>query len=308
MKKVLILGTTCLDQVALVERLPQSDEEFEPLEQFERIGGEGYRMVNVFHYFNMPYTLISPVGEGVYAESVLKAFKELGLKDPFRVNDLNGCTYTMIDKKGNSRKMAVQGAELDFESYPFEEINVDEYACLLCNYETLLYTFGAVYELLLQFKEHLYLYVDTPDFFADEELLQAICALKPVLIFTDAHAFNSQENMQEWFNTLQKMTQMPVHYVSSEGICRVYYEDEEFSFGHHLKSMKDNSGLGELYLAAYALARNSGVRMMQACLFASELAKDYLQTYEVLLNEENAQTYKEQLASAIMHIEGEMDV
>ena len=291
-----------MDQVALVPRLPQSDEEMEVLEQFERISGDGYNFANTFSCFHMPFTLISPLGTGVYADKVVQNAKHLSFTP--LTGEVNGCTYTMIDPYGQARKMEVPGGEYDFELYPFEEINVDDYSYLIVSYSTLLTTMSALYPILLEFDGRIALQIDTPDFFYDEELLQEILALHPILQIRPQALFSKEEMEQidERLLTLTKQTKQPILKVLEDGRCQAITEEETLSYGEVVLHRKDISGYEEVHFASYILAKNAGMKEENALLFAQDIAKEVLLTYDTSLDLKESARYQDLLAKAIMDL------
>lgn len=127
MKKALMIGSTVADIMIYVDHLPSVEEDVEPTGQTMSIGGCCFNVSNMLSFFQVPYTLFSPVGSGIYGAFILEELKKRGIEPALTRSDANGCCYCIVDKNGNRSFLAVHGAEYLFEKEWFDALDVSEY-------------------------------------------------------------------------------------------------------------------------------------------------------------------------------------
>ena len=133
-KKILVIGSTCVDIIIQIDHLPRTEEDIHPTGQSLSLGGCAYNVANMIRLFNAPLTFISPVGTGFYGEYVEKALKKRGFEVFVHVPDReNGCCYCLVEKGGERTFMSCHGAEYTFDKKcmePFENTDFDMvYVC-----------------------------------------------------------------------------------------------------------------------------------------------------------------------------------
>ena len=128
MKKVLMIGSTVADISIRVDHLPSLEEDVNPFGQSISLGGCCFNVSNMLALYNVPYTLFSPVGTGLYGSFIKQSLRERGM-EPFLLSDEeNGCCYCIVDKDGNRTFLAVHGAEYRFKPEWFERIDATDYS------------------------------------------------------------------------------------------------------------------------------------------------------------------------------------
>ena len=75
-KKIMIIGSTCVDIIINIDHLPKTEENIHPSSQSLALGGCAYNVASMIKQFGVPVTLISPVGTGFYGEFVAKELAE----------------------------------------------------------------------------------------------------------------------------------------------------------------------------------------------------------------------------------------
>lgn len=124
MKPALIIGSTCVDIIIPVGRLPKTEENLHPQSQSMMLGGCAYNVAHIMRLFQAPHTLITPIGSGIYGDYVASQFARLRIPASIRVPDLeNGCCYCLVEAGGERTFLSIHGAEYTFQkawmdSYP----------------------------------------------------------------------------------------------------------------------------------------------------------------------------------------------
>ena len=127
MKKALMIGSTVADIMIYVDHLPSVEEDVEPTGQTMSIGGCCFNVSNMLSFFQVPYTLFSPVGSGIYGTFLLEELKKRGIEPTLTSSAANGCCYCIVDKNGNRSFLALHGAEYLFEKEWFDALDMSEY-------------------------------------------------------------------------------------------------------------------------------------------------------------------------------------
>ena len=127
MRKALMIGSTVADILIRVDHLPSLEEDVNPLGQTISLGGCCYNVSHMLELTHVPYTLFSPVGNGIYGTFVRNALAGQGIEPLLSSNEDNGCCYCIVDKDGNRTFLAVHGAEYRFEPEWFDAIDSDAY-------------------------------------------------------------------------------------------------------------------------------------------------------------------------------------
>ena len=124
MKKVLVIGSTVVDViVALEDHLPRTGEDVHVRRQHMSLGGCAYNVSDSIRHFQVPYTLFSPVGTGIYGHFVREELKKRGIVSPIPTPDReNGCCYCFVESSGERTFISYHGAEYLFQKEWFEAL------------------------------------------------------------------------------------------------------------------------------------------------------------------------------------------
>jgi sugar/nucleoside kinase (ribokinase family) len=136
MRKALMIGSTVADILIRVDHLPSLEEDVNPLGQTISLGGCCYNVSHMLELNNVPYTLFSPVGTGLYGTFVCSKLKEQGIEPVLLSNEENGCCYCIVDRQGSRTFLAVHGTEYRFRKEWFDRLDTREYTdAYICGLE-----------------------------------------------------------------------------------------------------------------------------------------------------------------------------
>ena len=122
-----MIGSTVADILIHVDHLPSLEEDVEPTGQTMSLGGCCFNVSNMLSFFEVPYTLFSPVGGGIYGTFIREELLRRGMRPVLETDEANGCCYCIIDKDGNRTFLALHGAEYLFRKEWFDSLNMEEY-------------------------------------------------------------------------------------------------------------------------------------------------------------------------------------
>jgi sugar/nucleoside kinase (ribokinase family) len=113
-KQTLVIGSTVVDILITVPRLPRRGEDINITSSLCRIGGCAYNVYKTLRLFQSPAMLCSPVGSGIWGRMVRDWLSAEGI-DPFvNLEAENGCCYCLIEGDGERSFLSHHGAEYLF--------------------------------------------------------------------------------------------------------------------------------------------------------------------------------------------------
>lgn len=134
-RKLLMIGSSCVDVIIPVGRLPKTGDDLQPPHQTFTIGGTGWNACRAAILSGVKPTFLSPVGTGMYAQRVEAAFRDYGLEVMARTERENGCCYCLVEADGERTFMCIRGGEYEFRREWLDALP-DGYAlCYTCGME-----------------------------------------------------------------------------------------------------------------------------------------------------------------------------
>ncbi len=134
-RELLMIGSTCVDCVIPVGRLPKTGDDLQPAYQTFAIGGTGWNACRAAILAGTKPTFLSPVGVGMYAEQVEAAFAEYGVEIMARTERENGCCYCLVEDDGERTFMCIRGGEYEFRKEWLDALPGDYSLCYTCGME-----------------------------------------------------------------------------------------------------------------------------------------------------------------------------
>lgn len=137
MKKCLVIGATMLDIILEVNSLPQKGKDIYAKNQSIAIGGCAYNVANIMKILDIPYTLFSPIGTGIYSNIIQSQLNTIGLQSLLTIdNSDNGYCLCLVEKDGERTFITIPGIESSFQENWFNQIFADDYSSVyVCGYE-----------------------------------------------------------------------------------------------------------------------------------------------------------------------------
>lgn len=123
-RKALIIGSTAVDVIIEIDKLPKTGEDVNTKSQTLKVGGCAYNVASMLSYLSKDFDLISPVGTGYYGDFINKTLALNGFSTPLaRVDEENGCCYCFVENNGERSFVCHRGAEYTFRDKFFEGVN-----------------------------------------------------------------------------------------------------------------------------------------------------------------------------------------
>ncbi len=127
-KKVFILGSAFVDVVIRVPQMPHSGGDLEGECRTTSVGGCSYNVADVLAKLGLPFEALMPVGEGMIADIVTKAFKERGY--PIRRysgHGDNGWCLSLVEPHGERTFVSMFGIERRMSPEWFDSVPIEDF-------------------------------------------------------------------------------------------------------------------------------------------------------------------------------------
>jgi len=292
MKKVLIIGNTCVDVIINIDHLPKTAEDLQPTSQSFALGGCPFNTANIVRQSGVPFLFITPVGTGMYGDYVRAGLTKKGF--PIHVTSPleNGCCYCLVESSGERTFLSYHGVEYTFQKEwmePFDMTEIDMiYVCgLEIEEET-----G---ENILSFLEE---HLGPEIFFApgprllhiDPEKRRRLFALHPVIHINEQEAFelsgthelaNAACLIQEQTNNTVLIT------LGDKGSCCLIKDAAELIYAAPVSAkVVDTIGAGDSHIGQILASRAKGRSWKEALLDANRVSSHVVSVKGASLTDE----------------------
>lgn len=117
MKRLLIIGSTCVDVILRLDHLPTTGEDMHPVQRFA-MGGCAFNVAQVPKAYDVDLRFVTPIGDhGVFSDFVRAHLSNAGFQGPITVPDSeNGCCYCLVERSGERTFLSVHGVEYSFHA------------------------------------------------------------------------------------------------------------------------------------------------------------------------------------------------
>ncbi len=130
-----MIGSTCVDVILPVDKLPERGDDLQTYSQTFAIGGTGWNACRAAMLTGASPTFLSPVGTGAYAEMVEAAFADYGVAVMARSAAPNGCCYCFIEPDGERSFLCVRGGEYEIRRESLDALPGQYSLCYACGME-----------------------------------------------------------------------------------------------------------------------------------------------------------------------------
>lgn len=302
MKKTLFFGSTVVDVVIYVNELPSSGEDCNVLSQKMQIGGCAFNASEISRFLSVPYTLLSPVGAGVFGKFIEEEFAKRNIPVFKKLeSENNGCCYNIVERDGERTFLAVHGAEYVFDSSWMENIKTDEYdTAYVCGLELEEETGKNIVEWLEEnFHGQLFFAVSSRIRHVKSDILRRMLLLKPVLHLNDMEAkmLSGCAEIEDAAKWIYERTQNTVIVTCNKDGCYIYGKEiaQESGRGDEpcglmINAYKtiaiDTIGAGDAHIGSLIAFRKKGLSWVEAVDKANHISSEVVGVEGATLSEE----------------------
>lgn len=280
MKNILLIAPTFVELVSKVKVLPKGNEDVSIDSTTMHISGSGYHMRSIFQDLDFPLQCISPIGEGVYADAIVEAYAKRNIHDLYKIDGINGCQYTLIDRNNASSTFVMPGAEYEYDRNFMEDIWIDDIDSVIVYGEMLCGDVDSVADLIETLEDIQKPIIFVPNGKSEEignEVMDSMLSFHPLLCVTDTEAYYMSDEysgeLRDTTNRLFEKNQNSTFVIQQgEGIYVKEKNDEYFV------PCKDNIVL-DTFIALFSIGRLCRIDMRNTIMFACSYAND--STYKI---------------------------
>lgn len=272
--RVLVIGSTVVDVILNVDRMPLIGEDENINQHSLSIGGCAYNVFHTLKYLKIDCDLFSPIGKGIYGDYIKRYFNEKHIPVFIESNQDNGCCYCIVDKTGERTFLAMHGAEYIFQFEWFKQLKNKHYDMIyVCGLELEEKTGKNIIDFLKSRDEQIYFAPSSRFNHIDYQLLTEILSLNPVLHLSknEILSFTQLNTIEEAASSLYKMTNNLVIVTLGKQGC-YYYDGYHHYINGFSAEVVDTIGAGDCHLASFMAYQINGYDNDTALLKANQIA------------------------------------
>lgn len=253
MKKCLVIGSSVCDIVINLDRLPNTEEDFNVTGHNVSIGGCAFNVVSVVHNLDVPYTFLSCVGKGMYGDFVRKKLDELEVVTNISSDKENGCTYCLVDKNGERTFMAYHGIEYSFSKDWLKNLNLDEYSYIyICGIEVEEIWGEEIIDALSLFKGQIIFSPGPRSRYIGDDKLNRIYKYNPIIHLNklELKQLMKTDDIKEAMIKYHNLTNNLIITTLGKDGC-VYYDNDFHYIDGFKANIKNTIGAGDAHIGSF---------------------------------------------------------
>lgn len=277
MKKTLIIGSTVLDIIINIDKLPTTTQDCHVNGQTMSIGGCAFNVQNIINLFEVPYVFCSPVGTGIYGDYVAAQLKKIGVSPFVRVkNQDNGCCYCYVEAHGERTFLSYHGAEYTFDPLWLDGINMDDFdQVYICGLEIEEPTGDKIISFLNRNRHLQVFFAPGPRFsMIERKKLDEIFKLSPIvhLNMDEILTFTKTETLGQAVKKLYCLTNNFIIITDGENGSYLY-DGENLQHAIGIKTdVVDTIGAGDSHIGAFMASRKLSYSYIKSLEIANQVS------------------------------------
>lgn len=262
MKKALIIGSSVCDVNIFVHEFPHLSGDENILHQNMSMGGCAWNVASLLREQKLPYTLFSPVGQGIYGEFVKAHFHQYHIPILIETKQNNGCCYCIVDQHGERTFLCEHGGEYHYQKDWFAQLDMSEYQCIyICGLEIEDDHHHIIYDFLKDYP-HLPLYFAPGPRLCHipKQDMEDILSLHPIVHLNQKELleYTQQTNMLQGCQCLYQKTQNAIVVTLGKDGCYFYQPSHSLTVPSPQVSVYNTNGAGDTHMGALIASRMQG--------------------------------------------------
>lgn len=292
MKKILVIGSTVTDVIINLDHLPKTEEDVNASSQKLSLGGCAYNVADMLRHFDVPYSLFSPIGTGLYGDFIKNTLQAKGVSSIVPpVQEENGCCYCFVEADGKRTFTSVRGAEYQFKAEWFNALDADEYDMVyVCGLELEEERGQVIVDFLAQHPHLQVFFAPGPRLMTIKaDRMQALFDLHPILHLNkeEAFAYTNTETVNNALVALNKLTKNLVIITDAANGAYLYKDDMVIEVPAFAAKQIDTIGAGDAHIGTIMAVLKKGLSMEQAVVTANHVSACVVEHEGSLLSDEN---------------------
>lgn len=291
MKQTLIIGSTALDIIVNVHHLPVTGEDIHVLSQTMSLGGCAYNASDILRLFQVPYTLCSPIGTGMYADALRARLAKKGVTTPIHVPHAdNGCCYCMVEDSGERTFISYHGVEYTFQKQWLNQLVISEVdSVYICGLEIEEVDGYEIISFLEEHRDYTIYFATGPRItHIESEKMERLFALSPILHMNTEEAllYSKCESVEEAALFFHSKTKNAVIITCGEKGAYLY----EKGIGSYIPGVPakivDTIGAGDSHIGSVIASVRLGKSLPESVAIANKVSAAVVGVKGATLSEE----------------------
>ena len=275
--KVLVFGSTVVDVVVKVPRLPSTAQDVNIISQHHQLGGCAYNVAHILQLSHLPHQLCSPVGCGVYGEFVARSLQEKNIPIFAQLPSIaNGCCYCLVEPSGERTFLSHHGAEYLFQREWFtQQVLEGADSIYICGLELEEETSADLVAFLEEQSQLQIFFAPGPRITSiSRDFLYRIFSLSPILHLNDEEAcgFTGTVTLQEALFQLHEKTGNDVIVTQGAEGSSCIHQGKIHFFPGKKATVVDTIGAGDAHIGTIIAALHLGMELPQALEVANAVS------------------------------------
>ena len=275
--KVLVFGSTVVDVVVKVPRLPSTAQDVNIISQHHQLGGCAYNVAHILQLSHLPHQLCSPVGCGVYGDFVARNLQEKNIPIFAQLHSIaNGCCYCLVEPSGERTFLSHHGAEYLFQREWFtQQVLEGADSIYICGLELEEETSADLVAFLEEQSQLQIFFAPGPRITSiSRDFLHRIFALSPILHLNEEEAcgFTGTVTLQEALFQLHEKTGNDVIVTQGAEGSSCIHQGKIYFVPGKTTTVVDTIGAGDAHIGTIIAALHLGMELPQALEVANAVS------------------------------------
>lgn len=276
MKKTLVIGSSVCDVIINIHHMPKTTGDENIISQHFSIGGCAYNVASMLRYYQLPYTLFSPIGTGIYGDFVKQTFMSKKIPISIETKQKNGCCYCFVDHLGERTFICKHGAEYFYQKEWFDKLDVSQYSQVyICGLEIEETTGDIIIDFLEKHPQlHVYFAPGPRILSIDSKKMQRIFKLHPTLHLNEQEilSYTKEKDLSQGADKLYQQTKQTIIVTLGAKGCYVYDGQQEYFIDGYPTQVVDTIGAGDSHIGTFIAQQMMGVSLQESLKQANQIA------------------------------------
>ena len=288
MKKTLVIGSSVCDVIIRLPHIPHPQEDINIIKQTLSIGGCAYNVSQMLRYYDVPYTLFSPVGTGIYGDFVKKHFKENNIPIILESSYQNGCCYCLVDDSKDRTFICEHGAEYIFEKEWFDSLQCDDYhQVYICGLEIEEKSGDVIIDFLMNHPHFKIYFAPGPRItHINKKRMDRLLTLHPVLHLNQQEiiSYTKEKDIHKAARKIYEITQEIIIITLGQEGCYCFDGKKDILIPAIKTEVVDTIGAGDGHIGAFIANQALSFSIYDSLLKANKMAAEIVNHQGATLN------------------------
>lgn len=280
MQEALIIGSTVCDVIIRVHQYPQLSGDENIISQKLQLGGCAYNVAHILQQLDIPFTLFSPIGKGIYGEFVKNHLIDEHIPIVIESQENNGCCYCIVDDSSERTFICEHGTEYFYQQEYFDKLHMNDYDCIyVCGLEIEENTGDIIIAFLEKQCDKVIYFAPGPRIKQiDKDKMQRIMALHPIIHLNQQEimTYTNQSHFDQALLSLYQLTHNIIIVTLGKQGCYFYDGKDGYLVESIAQKVESSVGAGDSHIGGIIAYQKMGFQWHDTLTFANQIAVNKL--------------------------------